>query len=197
MGLPNFLSFIRIFITPIFMFLYLKGNFLGISQVLLPYLLLVICILSELSDALDGYFARKFSQVTDLGKLLDPMADSVYRISVFLTFTQPPVNLPVLIVFLFLARDSVISTLRTVCALRGFALAARISGKLKAIFQGVSTFVVLVGMMLHSLNIISSQTLQLIATFAIGGVAFYAVGSGIEYMWVNRNYVKQLLKNAR
>lgn len=197
MGLPNFLSFIRIFITPIFMLLYLKGNFLGISQILLPYLLLGICILSELSDALDGYFARKFSQVTDLGKLLDPMADSVYRISVFLTFTQPPVDLPVLIVFLFLARDSVVGTLRTVCALRGFALAARISGKLKAIFQGVSTFVVLIGMMLHSLNIISSQALQLIATFAIGGVACYAVGSGIEYMWVNRNYIKQLLKNPR
>lgn len=197
MSLPNFLSFIRIFITPIFMLLYLKGTFLGISQVLLPYLLLFICILSELSDAFDGYFARKFSQVTDLGKLLDPMADSVYRISVFLTFTQPPVNLPVLIVFLFLARDSVISTLRTVCALRGFALAARISGKLKAIFQGISTFIILISMIFHSLNIISSKTLQFIATFSVGGVALYALASGVEYMWVNRNYIKQLLKNPR
>ena len=57
------------------------------------------------------------------------MANNIYRISVFLTFTQPPINLPLLIVFIFLYRDSVISTLRTICALRGFALAARCDRK--------------------------------------------------------------------
>jgi len=129
MSIANYLTFFRIFISPVFLLVYIVHAKLGISNVVLPYVLLFLLGVSELSDAFDGFLARKFHQVTDLGKLLDPMADSIYRISVFLTFTQPPVNLPLLIVFIFLYRDSVISTLRTICALRGFALAAARRGK--------------------------------------------------------------------
>ena len=118
-SLPNYLTFFRLFITPIFMILYLKGRWFGLSATVLPYVLLFLLVIAEITDAVDGYIARKFSQVTDLGKLLDPMADSVYRISLYLTFTQPPVNLPLILVFIFLARDSVTSTLRMLCASRG------------------------------------------------------------------------------
>jgi CDP-diacylglycerol--glycerol-3-phosphate 3-phosphatidyltransferase len=69
---------------------YLEYETFDISLVTLPYILLFLLGISELSDACDGYFARKYNQVTDLGKILDPMADSIYRISVFLTFTLPP-----------------------------------------------------------------------------------------------------------
>ena len=116
----NSLTIFRIFISPVFLLLYLQHDALGITAKGLPYALLLG--ISELSDAFDGLLARKYNQVTDLGKILDPMADSISRISVFLTFTQPPVNVPLVCVFLFLYRDSVISTLRTICALRGFAL---------------------------------------------------------------------------
>ncbi|WP_213318106.1 CDP-diacylglycerol--glycerol-3-phosphate 3-phosphatidyltransferase [Chlamydiifrater volucris] len=194
MGLPNYLTFFRIFITPIFMLIYLKGRWLGISPVLLPYVLLLVLGISELTDAVDGYLARKFSQVTDLGKLLDPMADSIYRNSLFLTFTQPPVNLPLILVFIFLARDSVLSTLRTVCALRGFALAARKSGKLKAIFQGVSCALILVLMIPYSLNVLSSDRLECIATVIVSLVAFYSVASGVEYLWINKGFLMQIFQ---
>ena len=96
----------------------------GINELLLPYVLLFLLGVFELSDAFDGYIARKYNQVSDFGKIFDPMADSIARISVLLTFTQPPVNLPLPLIFVFLYRDSVISTLRTICALKGFALAA-------------------------------------------------------------------------
>jgi CDP-diacylglycerol--glycerol-3-phosphate 3-phosphatidyltransferase len=175
------------------MFLYLEHDFLGISMVVLPYLLLTFLIFSELSDAFDGFLARKFHQVTDLGKLLDPMADSIYRISVFLTFTQPPVNLPLLIVFIFLYRDSVISTLRTICALRGFALAARATGKIKAIIQAGSAFLVVIMMIPYSLGVISQATLRYTAITAVSIAAIYALFSGIEYIWANREYVIRLL----
>ncbi|MCH9627809.1 MAG: CDP-diacylglycerol--glycerol-3-phosphate 3-phosphatidyltransferase [Chlamydiales bacterium] len=175
------------------MFLYLEHELLGISLVVLPYLLLFLLIISELSDAFDGFLARKFHQVTDLGKLLDPMADSIYRISVFLTFTQPPVSLPLLIVFIFLYRDSVISTLRTICALRGFALAARATGKIKAIIQAGSAFLVVIMMIPYSLGAISHYTLRLTAGIAVSVAALYALYSGIEYIWANRDYVIRLL----
>ncbi|AAD19085.1 CDP-diacylglycerol-glycerol-3-phosphate 3-phosphatidyltransferase [Chlamydia pneumoniae TW-183] len=194
MGLPNYITFSRLFITPIFMILYLKGKWFGITPVVLPYVLLALLAISELTDAIDGYVARKFSQVTDLGKLLDPMADSIYRISIYLTFTQPPVNLPLLLVFIFLARDSVISTLRTVCAFRGRVVAARASGKLKAILQGVSFFLILLVMIPHSLGLLSQNGLEIFASVTVSIIAVYSIASGIEYFWMNKNFLSQRAK---
>lgn len=193
MSIANYLTFTRIFISPIFMFLYLEHELLGISSFMLPYILLFLLGGSELSDAFDGYLARKFHQVTDLGKLLDPMADSIYRISVFLTFTQPPVNLPLLIVFVFLYRDSVISTLRTICALRGFALAARSSGKIKAVVQASCAFLILIMMIPFSLGLLSYTTLRTVSITVVSIAAAYSLFSGVEYIWANRLYVTRLL----
>jgi CDP-diacylglycerol---glycerol-3-phosphate 3-phosphatidyltransferase len=192
-SLANYLTFIRIFISPIFMFIYLEHDLLGISLVVLPYILLVLLGVSELSDAFDGYVARKFHQVTDLGKILDPMADSIYRISVFLTFTQPPVNLPLLIVFIFLYRDSVISTLRTICALRGFALAARSSGKIKAVIQAGTACVILVLLIPYSMGYLSYFVLRVVSVTVVSVAAAYSLYSGVEYVWANRTYVIRLL----
>jgi len=166
---------------------------LGIPLVALPYVLLFLLGVSELSDAFDGYLARKLHQVTDFGKLLDPMADSIYRISVFLTFTRPPVALPLLLVFVFMYRDSVISTLRTVCALRGFALAARSTGKIKAILQAISAFIILLMFIPYTLGTVSLEVLRNVSITAVAISAAYAVFSGIEYLWANRDYIVRLL----
>ena len=144
MSIANYFTFIRIFISPIFLFVYLEYEQLNFSLVTLPYILLFLFGISELSDAFDGYIARKYNEVTDLGKILDPMADSIYRISVFLTFTLPPIKLPMILIFIILYRDSVVSTLRTICALKGFALAARPSGKIKAVIQAIAAFTTIV-----------------------------------------------------
>ncbi len=175
------------------MFLYIEHDLLGISFAVLPYLLLFLFGVSELSDAFDGYVARRYNQVTDLGKILDPMADSIYRISIFLTFTRPPVNIPLLIVFIFLYRDSVISTLRTVCALRGFALAARASGKTKAVIQALAAFIVLILLIPYSMGFLSEMWLRTISITAVSIAALYALYSGVEYLYANREYIIRLL----
>ena len=193
MGVANYLTFARIFISPIFMFLYIEYELLGIPFFVLPYVLLFLLAVSELSDAFDGFFARRLHQVTDLGKILDPMADSIYRISVYLTFTRPPVNIPLLLVFIFLYRDSVISALRTVCALRGFALAARSTGKIKAIIQAISIFAITLLLIPYSLGLLSQSLLRVAATSVTAVAAAYALFSGAEYLWANRDYVIRLL----
>lgn len=192
-NVANCLTFIRIFISPIFLFVYLQHESLGVTKLLLPYVLLFLLGVSELSDALDGFLARKYNQVTDLGKILDPMADSISRISVFLTFTQPPVNVPLVCVFIFLYRDSVISTLRTICALRGFALAARISGKIKAILQGICAFVITFLLIPHSQGLLSDSALTTIATTSVLVCGLYAIYSGIEYLYANRRHIRRVL----
>ena len=193
MSIPNYLTFIRIFISPIFLLLYVEHEWFGISEIVLPYVLIFLLSVSELSDAFDGYIARKYHLVTDLGKILDPMADSIYRISVFLTFTQPPVNLHILLVFIFLYRDSVISTLRTICALKGFTLAARLSGKAKAVIQALCAFIILFMMIPHSLGLLSARTLQIYSTWFAGIAGVYTIFSGFDYIFANRHYIAKLL----
>src|SRR5690554_561135 len=98
-------TLLRIFISPLFPLLYLEYERLGIPLLWLPYLLLFLLLISEFSDLFDGMVARRRNEVTDLGKVLDPMADSITHISLFLTFTQGFVRLPLLLVFVFLYRD--------------------------------------------------------------------------------------------
>lgn len=184
------LTLIRIFLCPIFLVVYLFHAKFGISVTALPYFLLFIVILCELSDVFDGVVARKRQEVTQLGKILDPMADSIVRLSVFLSFTQGIIKLPILLVLVFVCRDAVISTLRTLCALRGTALAARVSGKVKAILQAVAIFSILLLMIPFSLGIISLASLQLMSFWIVATTAIYTVLSGFEYMWVYRGYIQ-------
>ncbi|HXF29610.1 MAG TPA: CDP-diacylglycerol--glycerol-3-phosphate 3-phosphatidyltransferase [Chlamydiales bacterium] len=191
--LANCLTIFRIFISPVFLFIYLQYSSFGISPKVLPYALLGLLGVSELSDALDGFLARRYNQVTDLGKILDPMADSISRISVFLTFTQPPVNVPIVCVFIFLYRDSVVSTLRTICALRGFALAARPSGKMKAVIQAVCAFAICFLMIPHSTGALSSEALQHLSTAFVLVAGVYAIYSGVDYLYANRTHIQRVL----
>lgn len=194
MSIANYFTFFRIFISPVFLLVYMAHEALGISNILLPYVLLGLLSVSELSDACDGFLARKYNQVTDLGKLLDPMADSIYRISVFLTFTLEPIRVPMLIIFAFIYRDSVISTLRTICALRGIALGARMSGKIKAVIQALAAFIVLLLMIPHSWGTLSTENLRWASTWIVGLAALYSFLSGIDYIYANRHHIAKMLK---
>jgi len=193
--LPLILTISRIFISPIFLIFYLKYQQLGISLIALPFLLIFLLVLSELSDFFDGFLARKFNLVTELGKILDPMADSITRLTILLTFTQGFIRLPLLLVFVFVYRDAMISTLRTVCAFRGVTLAARTSGKVKAVLQAVSIFAILILMIPYSYGALSLTQLQDISFLIILAAAIYTVFSGAEYIYANRSYIKQAWKN--
>ena len=193
MSIANYLTIGRIFISPVFLMVYLNYEYLGISFYYLPYILLFLLTVLELSDALDGYFARRYNQVTDLGKLLDPMADSIARISVFLTLTEGVVQLPMILVFVFLYRDSAVGTLRTICALRGFALAARTSGKIKAVVQAVAAFSIILLMIPYSWGKISLESLQQTSTLIVMVAAAYTIFSALEYFYVHRSYIKKSL----
>lgn len=197
LSFANYLTFIRIFISPIFLFVYLEYEYLNFSLVTLPYLLLFLFGISELSDAFDGYVARKYNEVTDLGKILDPMADSIYRISVFLTFTLPPIRLPMILIFIILYRDSVVSTLRTICALKGFALAARASGKIKAVVQAIAAFIIILLLIPYSLGNMEEEMLHNISTIIVSIVSIYTLFSGVDYIYANREYIARLLTTKK
>lgn len=196
MNIAHFFTLLRIFISPLFPLLYLEHEWFGLSFTFIPYVLLILLIICECSDLFDGFLARRRNQVTDLGKVLDPMADSITHISLFLTFTQGIVQLPILLVFVFLYRDIFISTLRTLCALKGVALAARMSGKIKAVVQASTAFLIVLLMIPYTMGMISLGVLQQFSLFAVSIAALYTVVSMFDYISSNRIYIRKALESA-
>ncbi len=90
--IPNLLSFLRIVLIVPFVIFFLNKNYIGAA---------IILVISGLSDAFDGYIARRFNQVTDIGKVLDPIADKLTLFAIMVCITVlTPVVLPVMIVLI-------------------------------------------------------------------------------------------------
>ncbi len=191
MSLPFYLTFIRVVMSPVFLVLYLYGTSWGISPLAIPYVLLGVVALCELSDIFDGFLARRHNKVTDLGKVLDPMADSLFRLTVFLSFTQGVIQLPLLIVLILFLRESIVTSLRTLCALQGVALAARFSGKVKAIVQAAVAFFILILMIPYSRGCLDIASFQIMSLYAAGIAALYTLVSGCEYIFANWKLIKK------
>lgn len=191
------LTLARLVICPVFLVTYLFYGQMGLSVFSMSLVLLFLLTLCELSDAFDGVLARRSNQVTTLGKILDPMADSIVRLSILVVFTRGLINLPVLLVLVFVFRDAIISMLRTLAALSGKALAARKSGKLKAILQAVSIYVLVCLMLVYSGGWISLSTLREVSFWTVVVTAIYTVASGVEYLWTCRDYIRDAWVTAR
>lgn len=110
----------------------------------------VLAILLELTDLADGWMARRYGYVTDFGKLFDPFSDAFCRFTLFLGLYAIGVADLWMIMVIFY-RDSSISFFRTVAAVRHVVLAARPSGKIKALVQGIGTQVVFIALVTRSL----------------------------------------------
>lgn len=71
--IPNWLCFLRIALIPVFTTLFIKGNYIPAF---------ILMIVAALTDLLDGKIARKFNMVSNLGKILDPIADKLSQIAI-------------------------------------------------------------------------------------------------------------------
>jgi len=185
MTLANWLSFLRILMSPIFVIVFIQeGLWAKVAA-------LVIVIMSELSDAFDGHLARSRGEVTDFGKLLDPLADSISRVTVFVAFMWVGM-IPWWMVLVFVYRDSLISTMRTVCAYRGEVVAARISGKIKAVIQATAIITVLTARIAADLfpRLLSEKWVaEELAWWLVLAAAVYTFYSLFEYLFANRRIV--------
>lgn len=181
MTLANQLTAARIFLSPIFVLAFMQeGLWARVAA-------LVIVVMSELTDGFDGHLARSRGEVTDFGKLLDPLADSISRLTVFIAFLSVGL-IPWWMVLIFLYRDSAVSTLRTVCAYKGLVLAARPSGKLKAIFQATVIIAILLARILvHPFpQWFNDALIQQVAWWLVLAAAIWTAWSFVDYVAGNR-----------
>jgi CDP-diacylglycerol--glycerol-3-phosphate 3-phosphatidyltransferase len=137
MNLADKVTSLRLILAPFFFILYLFpeiGLFSWVSDDLrwtVP-VLWILFILSEITDLLDGKIARARHEVSDFGKLFDPFADVLVRITYFLCFVIDGI-LPALLFLVVLYREFGIQFLRNLMLKKGVVLGARKGGKLKAV----------------------------------------------------------------
>ena len=125
MNLPNVLTLFRVAMIPLFVGAFLTD---GISD----WITLSIFAVAAITDALDGYIARKQNIVTDFGKLMDPLADKLMVMAAFVCFTAAGILHPIITVFI-MAREFFVTGLRSIASSKGKVIAADIWGKAKTV----------------------------------------------------------------
>ena len=127
MTLASKITLVRVAFIPIFMlFMYLSVGEPGLWMLLA----LAVFIIASLTDFVDGQIARKYNQVSDFGKFLDPLADKLLTISAMVMFCQWGM-MPAWALMLVLAREFAVTGLRLIAVGKGKVIAAGWSGKVK------------------------------------------------------------------
>ncbi len=128
------ITLIRVVLIPVFMLALL----LAPGCAWLKWVALAIFIIASLTDLIDGKVARKYNQVSDFGKFLDPLADKLLVISAMAIFCEWQ-QFPAWAFMIVLAREFAVTGLRLIAVQKGTVIAAGMSGKIKTF----STMVVL------------------------------------------------------
>jgi len=143
----------RIIVAPFFFFV-LQAQF--IPRHLAVVALWIMFCWMELSDLIDGRVARAKNQVTPFGKLFDPFADVISRVTYFLAFTSIGI-MPLWVLLVVLYREFSILFLRMILGLKGIAMGARMGGKLKA---GIYMVAGLLSLMLYTVRVYGGADLS-------------------------------------
>jgi len=140
MNLPNLLASARIALAPL-MFIVLVNRdlslFEGIHSSWLDYFAALIFVIASATDFFDGYIARNWNQKTQLGAILDPLADKMLTLAAFLGLMMMGRADPWAI-YLILTREFFITGLRVAAIGEGKDIAASMAGKVKTVLQMIA-----------------------------------------------------------
>ena len=170
MTLATKITLARIALIPLYMiFMYASNGAPGVWM----WLSFVIFMAASLTDYADGYVARKYNQISDFGKFLDPLADKLLTIAAMVMFCEWGM-MPGWALMLVLTREFAVTGLRLVAVGKGTVIAAGWSGKVKT----ASTMIGLCVLM-------AFPTVVWLATIINAIIVVTTVYSGIEYFAQN------------
>ena len=171
--IPNIITFIRIFLIPIILYLLFSEN---PNIVLIAGLLFIV---SSVSDYFDGYLARTLNQSSKLGTLLDPIADKLLIASVIVVLVDTGVisNIHVVPAIIILLREIAISGLREFLAKLNTDMPVSKLAKYKTTFQMVSLSILII-----SLGVELNDLLWNIGLITLWIAAIITLLSGYNYM---------------
>lgn len=170
MTLASKITLVRVaFIPALMVLMYLSGGQSGLWM----WLSLAVFIIASVTDFIDGHIARKYNQVSDFGKFLDPLADKLLVIAVMVMFCQWNV-MPGWALMIVLTREFAVTGLRLVAVGKGVVIAAGWSGKVKT----ASTMIGLCFMM-------AFPGISWLSIGVIVVILLTTVYSGVEYFLKN------------
>ena len=141
MNLPNKLTVIRLAMVPVFLISFIISQNLPSLAVPCMVICLVCYLVAELTDLMDGKIARKRGLVTDLGKVMDPFADTLSHVTYFLCFLYYGI-MPLWAFVIIMWREYAILFVRMLLAkYAGKSMPANIFGKAKTVLYAVTTVV--------------------------------------------------------
>lgn len=167
------ITLVRIALIPVFMVtMYLSAGQAGLWM----YLSVFIFLVASVTDFIDGHIARKYNQISDFGKFLDPIADKLLTISAMAIYTEWSI-FPAWALMIVLTREFAVTGLRLIAVQKGVVIAAGWSGKVKT----ACTMVGLCAMMLLS----GLELFSWLNPVVIGLIIVTTVYSGVEYFLKN------------
>ena len=196
MNLPNRITMIRIFLSVLIISILLfPFDAAGINMIKIfvnesividiKYLIVgVLLIVASLTDFVDGYLARKYNMVTDLGKMLDAIADKVLVNSVLIILATTGFIHPIVPVII-ICRDTFVNTIKMIAGNKGKVVAAIKSGKLKTACMMIGISLTLFYNMPFELwNIKVSDAFLILA-------CILSVTSAVEYYKLNKQFISR------
>ena len=170
-NLPNLLTLSRILLIPVFVLLFwtpTPGRSLAAA---------VVFVIAAVTDLLDGYLARRRSQVTKLGRLLDPIADKLLVLSGLILLVQFQ-RVAAVVAILIIAREVAVTGVRAIAASQGIVLSAETIGKYKMVAQVVA----IVLLILEDGIVPAAWNLHLVGTVVLYAALALALISGGRYL---------------
>jgi CDP-diacylglycerol---glycerol-3-phosphate 3-phosphatidyltransferase len=205
LNLPNIITVARIAVCPVIFGLAIA------PETGLRFLAFVLFVVAGLSDVWDGWLARRYDLITDMGKLLDPFADKLLLVATLVPFylishrggalDEVPWwgPLPTWVLIVIFGRELFITLFRSYAARRSVVIAAGVAGKRKALFQmlfigGLLLWYPLAEVAAHrewesGLWTAAETGLQAWVGITLGAAILLTVYSMIDYLWSYRTVV--------
>ena len=184
--IPNWLSFIRIALIPVFAVLFVQGHQL---------VAVIVMICAALTDLFDGKIARKFNQVSNLGKILDPIADKLSQMAIVIVLLYTYWENPIKYLFFFFIVKEVLMLLGGALLLsKGMRpTAAEIWGKVATNVFYIAMIIILAFGETGALCNVTHFTLPSVVTWVL--VALSAVSALVSLLGYVPGFLKQLKEN--
>lgn len=179
MTTANKITLLRMMLIPIFMIVLMCN---------IPYgdiIAMAIFAVASLTDGIDGHIARKYNQITDFGKFLDPLADKLLIATALICFVELG-RIPAWMAVIIIAREFIVTGLRSVAASKGVILAAIMTGKIKTCIQIAAS---ICAFLFYSEPFVFGG--HSIAWYAMLISTLFTIYSGYEYLSKNWNLISE------